>query len=149
MTNHINMDLLVGVDKQMHFFSFFIGSLVVGILLICITPIYYARRNLSILWFSIVLIGMIEEFRQYFLPNRSTEFLDGIANIIGASCGILIPFIIVSFYKQQGNNKHLYLFYTTSILIMSVGLWQLNQIHFLLEEPSLKEIVRVFFMMKE
>ncbi|MBM7661624.1 glycopeptide antibiotics resistance protein [Bacillus mesophilus] len=146
MLNHINVDIMFGIDKQMHFWGFFVGTLILGILLLLITPIRYSRRNLSILWFGVIMIGMIEEFRQYLLPNRSTEFLDGMANILGATCGILLPFIIGSFYKQLVKNKHLYMLFFFYILTLSAGLWQLNQISFLQEELNLRNIVQVFFM---
>ncbi|MFZ3590421.1 VanZ family protein [Bacillus sp. DJP31] len=127
----INIDLIIGIDKQMHFFGFLIISFLIGIMVLTLTPIGYSRRNLSLVWFFLILIGIIEEYRQFSDPDRSTEFLDGIANIMGVSCGLLLPFLLVSFYKQKGRTRGLIVLYVTLIIVLSIGLWEMNQRPFL------------------
>jgi VanZ family protein len=131
MLDTINLDLVLGIDKQMHFISFFLISFTIGMLVLFVTPIEYSRRNLALVWFTLILIGIVEEYRQYKLPNRSTELLDAIANIVGVSCGLLIPFIIISFYKQRSRSRHLFLLYMAIIIVLSIGLWEINQRPFL------------------
>ncbi len=131
MLDNINLELVFGIDKQMHFIIFFLLSLGIGLLILLVTPKSYSRRNLGLVWFTVILIGIIEEYRQFFAPGRSTEFLDAIANILGVSCGLLLPFFIMSFYKQEARNRGLLFLYMTLIAILSFGLWEMNQRPFL------------------
>lgn len=146
MVEYIHVELVFGLDKQMHFFSFFFVSLFWGTVLLLITPIRYSRRNLSLLWFSIILIGIVEEYRQYEIPDRSTEFLDAMANMLGASCGLLFPILVSMIYKQNAATKHLYLLYMTTLTILSFGLWELNQEPFLRGNANVSNIIRGFFV---
>jgi hypothetical protein len=74
---------------------------------------------------------MIEEYRQFPIPDRSTEFLDVIANISGVTSGLIIPFLLTCFYRQQASITRLSLFYMSMFLPLLVGLWIMNQRPFL------------------
>ncbi|KAA0548374.1 hypothetical protein FZW96_07305 [Bacillus sp. BGMRC 2118] len=127
MVSSINLELVFGSDKQLHFLLFSAISLIAGVFVLLIFPLAQARRNLWTVWFTLIFIGFIEEFRQFRLVDRSTELLDGVANILGASAGIVIPLLIVSFVKQEGKSQTLLLLYVTVIAVLSIGLWNFNE----------------------
>ena len=54
--------------------------------------------------FSIVLsalYGISDEFHQYFVPNRSCDVYDMIANTIGATIAITIIYLYLKFRKKE------------------------------------------------
>src|SRR3954467_1422027 len=83
MKMKLDYQLIFGVDKQMHFLSYALISILLGIVLILISDRQSSKRNISFMWIVLVAVGIVEEYRQYLLPNRSAEFLDAIANMFG------------------------------------------------------------------
>ncbi len=83
-------------DKSIHFIAFAVLTLLL-------------RFAYSITWFQTLLLLFIYavfiEFSQYFTPNRSAEFLDVVADVIGIGIGLLFyPFIqrlIMSYTKYE------------------------------------------------
>jgi len=72
-------------DKTLHFS---------GYALLAILPILGMRRKASALWAagSMVLLGLLLELAQNFVPGRSPEVADEVANALGVACGIVIAF---------------------------------------------------------
>lgn len=90
----INYELVFGVDKVGHFLLFFVVSFILGFICLVVINKYHVRKSLGIVWLYLIFLGLFEEYRQYFQPERSAEFLDAIANILGTSSGLFIPFLI-------------------------------------------------------
>lgn len=131
----LNDGLIFGMDKWMHFWSFFAISLLIGMGLLLLSERQYLRGKLSYLWISLVIFGTVEEYRQYGDPERSAEFLDAIANMVGVSLGLAIPLIFtyrIKFKKHQA-------FKPFTILMMVLiptflGLIYLNEVPFVTME---------------
>ena len=51
------------------------------------------------------LYGASDEFHQYFVPGRTCEFNDWVANVTGALFGIVIILIYKKFSKNKNNNS--------------------------------------------
>ncbi len=47
--------------------------------------------------------GVFDELHQILVPNRSAEFLDWVADLLGSVMGLFIAFIFLKFIK---NNRH-------------------------------------------
>ncbi|WP_078543709.1 VanZ family protein [Litchfieldia alkalitelluris] len=90
------LDFFIGIndDKQLHFLVFFFLSFGIGMVMLLLTPNGYTIKGLRYMWLFLVFIGMAEEFRQYFLPDRTAEFFDAVANLCGVTCGLFIPFLL-------------------------------------------------------
>lgn len=84
----LDFQLIFGLDKLMHFLGFAGISVLMGIFILIISDPDSLKQQLKIIWFSLVTIGIIEEYRQFLDPGRSAEFLDALANMVGVSVGI-------------------------------------------------------------
>ncbi len=84
----------IGTDKLLHFSFYSIVSFIMGLFAVMIPPIRNGLLRLVTIGFSLSLVGIIEEYRQWFIPDRSTELLDAIANLAGTMTGMLIPLLI-------------------------------------------------------
>ena len=74
------------LDKIIHFFLFFIQSILIGVTLFE----YYKRLNKTVITFtllSIFLFGSIIEMQQIILPHRNFQISDLLFNIFGALSG--------------------------------------------------------------
>ena len=93
-------------DKVLHFFAY----AVMGILF------YRAYQTLRIkdnpqmlLLFSVVsasVYGISDEIHQYYVPFRDASFLDVIANILGAVCGVYLYHLWI-FYRNRNQRTEL------------------------------------------
>ena len=85
------------MDKVVHFILFFIQSI-----LITNTLYEYSdRNNRIILILSIILLilfGLIIEIQQIYLPYRTFEIMDLIANFVGVLFG---SFVVIYFRKNK------------------------------------------------
>ncbi|MGV2939704.1 VanZ family protein [Mesobacillus sp. LC4] len=137
-----NYKLVFGVDKLMHFAGFAGVSACIGLLILLVTDQQRARQHLSVVWITLVTIGIIEEYRQYFDPGRSTEFLDAIANIIGVTTGIAILLLLSYLIKRRKKVLSMvFSIYTLVLIPLLFGLLYLNERPFLItEEPILERI---------
>ena len=85
------------LDKVVHFILFFIQSI-----LITNTLYEYSdRNNRIILILSIILLllfGLIIEIQQIYLPYRTFEIMDLIANFLGVLSG---SFVVIYFRKNK------------------------------------------------
>ncbi|MCQ6274727.1 VanZ family protein [Bacillus sp. V3B] len=133
----LDYQLIFGVDKQMHFLSYAVISILLGIVLILISDRKSIKRNISLMWVVLIAIGIVEEYRQYLLPNRSAEFLDAIANMFGVTFGLAIP-LLISYMIRHRNHFLFKLFTLYSIVLIPLflGLFYFNERPFItLEEP--------------
>ena len=58
---------------------------------------YLNQQNFKEVLFFILVLSIILELLQYFIPNRSFEILDLLANIMGVAIG----YFIIRFYKSR------------------------------------------------
>ena len=85
------------LDKVVHFILFFIQSI-----LITNTLYEYGDRNNRIIIIAsiilILLFGLIIEIQQIYLPYRTFEIMDFIANFLGVLSG---SFVVIYFRKNK------------------------------------------------
>ena len=84
----IDFQSILGMDKLMHVMGFAGASALIGVFIIIISNRDRVKDRLRIIWFILVTIGIVEEYRQYLDPVRSSEFFDAIANIVGVTTGV-------------------------------------------------------------
>lgn len=140
---YVDYQMLFGVDKQMHFVAYSAVSLLVGLMVVLISERHVWKRNLSYAWMALVAFGTLEEYRQYFVPNRSAEFLDAIANLVGVSAGLAVPLAI--FYVMQ-KRSHIKLFVISYIVLIPLllGLLYLNERPFVTFDAPVQERMERF-----
>ncbi|RYG73214.1 hypothetical protein EU245_07510 [Lentibacillus lipolyticus] len=137
----VDYELMFGLDKQVHFFSYIALSLLLGILVMLLSDQESAKKRLSYLWMMLVTIGTAEEYRQYWIPGRSAEFLDAIANMLGISIALAIPMLIV--YRHHLLVQRFAL-YSIIVIPMLLGLLLLNERSFIIvEEPIQQHLKRL------
>lgn len=126
----IDYGLVFGTDKIIHFLLFFFIAFLLGFLLLLISDRLVVIQSIRILSFALVMIGLIEEYRQYFEPTRSAEFLDAIANLLGVYFGLLVPRLVCSWLARKGNinnsSKALVIYFLITIPLL-IGLIGLNE----------------------
>ena len=85
------------LDKVVHFILFFIQSI-----LITNTIYQYSDRNNRIILIAsiifLLLFGLIIEIQQIYLPYRTFEIMDFIANFLGVLSG---SFVVIYFRKNK------------------------------------------------
>jgi len=81
---------MIGIDKVYHFLAY--GGLAYGLSSIACYLSPRSRSPQRLLWigWGLLMLGLIDEYRQFFEPKRDTEFLDGIANLAGVLSGMLL-----------------------------------------------------------
>ncbi|WP_174734407.1 VanZ family protein [Mesobacillus harenae] len=127
----LDYQLIFGVDKQMHFLSYAVISILLGTVMILITDHQKIKQNISFVWFALVAIGIVEEYRQYFLPHRSAEFLDAIANMFGVTIGLFIPLLIFYMIRYRNHSLiKLFAFYSIVLIPLFLGLFYFNEIQY-------------------
>jgi len=72
-------------DKLNHFFAFFILAVLQR------TALHTGYWGI---FFFSVIFGSFIEFVQYFLPYRSSEYADIVADVFGALCGMFFIFVM-------------------------------------------------------
>ena len=95
------------MDKMIHFTMY----AVMGILFYRayqILPLAYRHQSFLLLSFvSATLYGISDEIHQHFAPYREADFFDGVADALGAACGVylyhywLLPKILKYRAKRQ------------------------------------------------
>lgn len=82
-------------DKLHHFIAYLILFLLLSLALEIQNLNYYIKKKHIILALVITIAyGAFDEIHQHFIPNRSCEFFDWVANCAGALTGILLRSII-------------------------------------------------------
>lgn len=93
----------VGVnDKVEHFLAFFVLSFLVYLTALFQKKKIFLKKYAILFTFIIVSIyGIFDELHQLFIPGRSCELNDLLADIAGAIIGILILNILLRFYRNR------------------------------------------------
>ncbi|MBT2644658.1 VanZ family protein [Bacillus sp. ISL-41] len=139
----LDFQLIFGLDKLMHFLGFAGVSVLIGIFILIISGPDCVKQQLKIVWFSLVTVGIIEEYRQFLDPSRSAEFLDAVANIAGVSMGIGITLgLSYLFANKKRVLSSVFHVYPIFLMILLVGLLYINERPFLKMEVSFQERVR-------
>ncbi len=87
-------------DKIKHFSAFFGLSV-----LLSLTLLYQSKVQLFKNYFLAValiissLYGLLDEVHQSFVPGRNSEFLDWVADSLGAAAGVLIVYYLLKKFK--------------------------------------------------
>lgn len=139
----IDYSIVFGTDKWMHFFGYAGLSLLLSIIVILITRKHEVGRNVSYLWIILVTFGILDEYRQYPMPNRSAEFLDAVANIIGITVGLCVPLFV--FYVIKFRNHNITKLFCISFIFLVpllLGLIYINEIPFITLEEPLQDTIR-------
>ncbi|MCM3574197.1 VanZ family protein [Mesobacillus subterraneus] len=139
----LDFQLIFGLDKLMHFLGFAGVSVLIGIFLLIISGPDGVKQQLKIVWLSLVTVGIIEEYRQFLDPGRSTEFLDAVANMVGVSVGIGI--ILGLSYLVANKRRVLssvFRLYPMFLMMLLLGLLYINERPFLKMEVSFQARVR-------
>lgn len=139
----LNYQLMFGIDKLMHFIGFAGISVFIGIFILIISDHHRAKRQMSVVWLTLVTIGIIEEYRQYLDPDRSTEFMDAMANIAGVTTGLAIPLLISYLikYRQQILSKVVSL-YSLVLFSLLIGLLYFNERPIITTKEAVQENIR-------
>ena len=89
-------------DKINHFLAFFILAVLLFLTLKYQRKSYYFFNRASLIAFSICLIyGVIDEVHQMWIPGRSSEVLDWLADGFGALAGVLVVSYLMNKLKYQ------------------------------------------------
>ena len=82
-------ELLLYFDKFIHFFLFFIQSLLItkSVMIYDINLVY---RYKFLILFSLSLFAIITEYQHYFIAYRNFDIFDMFTNIIGVIIGVFL-----------------------------------------------------------
>lgn len=92
-------------DKILHYCAYFIYGLTIQLYLS-----KYRLTNKKLILYTIIIgsiFGLSDEFHQYFIPNRSTEFFDWLADTLGVSSSIILKNQIRKLYNQISNKYNI------------------------------------------
>ncbi|WP_028783911.1 VanZ family protein [Thalassobacillus devorans] len=135
--------LIFGVDKQLHVISFALVSLLCGMILVLVSDRQTIYRRAGTLWMALVIVGIVEEYRQYFAPARSAELFDAIANMAGVTVGLLVPLLLFFIIRNRSHLKYPGLYFIVLIPLF-IGLLYLNERPFVtFDEPLQEKMNRV------
>lgn len=89
-------------DKIKHFGAYLILAVLLGLNLHFQEKWKVVAQNFLKYTFIICIVyGLIDELHQIFVPNRSGEFLDWVADLLGTIVGILIIKLFLSLIKNK------------------------------------------------
>ncbi|WP_226642924.1 VanZ family protein [Mesobacillus subterraneus] len=136
----LDFQFMFGMDKLLHLISFTGVTILIGICILTISGPGGIERHLKMVWFTLVTIGVIEEYRQFLDPGRSTEFLDAVANIAGVSIGTTFT-LVLSYIITNKKRIFLNIFrlYPMLLLMLLFGLLYLNERPFIKMDTSFHE----------
>ncbi len=89
-------------DKLLHAAEYFVlGALLTRSIMALFNG---ASRRAYLIWvgFIGILYAASDELHQYFVPGRSCDFTDWLADIVGLACGAAIIYIIAMRKKKTG-----------------------------------------------
>ncbi|MCW8850824.1 MAG: VanZ family protein [Melioribacteraceae bacterium] len=92
-------------DKIKHFLAYLILAILLGLNL----HFQDKWKNVSINYLLYTFIictfyGVIDELHQIFVPNRSAEFYDWVADLFGSTMGIILVYFFIKFLKTRNHN---------------------------------------------
>ena len=95
-------DVLKIGDKLKHFFAYFILSFLLSLNLHFQEK--WKKIALSAFFYSFlitIIYGAMDELHQIIVPNRSAEFLDWIADMLGGLFGVVGSMFFIKFLKKN------------------------------------------------
>lgn len=96
--------LFPGQDKLFHLIAYgVLGFLGVGALKI--TDEGYRRRQVWFVALAVMLYGVSDEIHQYFVPGRSAEALDAVADAVGAMLGAWTMFYLARLFIRRSRMR--------------------------------------------
>ncbi|MBH0230790.1 VanZ family protein [Halobacillus yeomjeoni] len=120
--------LMFGIDKQIHFIFFAGVAWITGLFILLLVNRSRWRKTLMDAGFALVIIGILEEYRQYFDAWRSTEFLDAVANLSGVAVGLLFPFFLcMVFGRSRGMELRGWVTRSLILVPLFIGLFIINE----------------------
>ena len=85
--------LLYGIDEWQYFLFYGFIAFTLSLSLCIVPPLANGLQRIATVWFTLVLIGIVEEYRQLFEPARTTEWFDALASTAGVSMGVIFPLL--------------------------------------------------------
>ncbi len=70
-------------DKLYHFIAYFIYGIAAAIAIRAAFPRFNHRFTLILLIITVMVFGASDEFHQWFVPGRSSDFADWLADVLG------------------------------------------------------------------
>ena len=102
-SDNISNILEIG-DKAKHFLAYFILASLLGL------NFHFQNKwkSLSVYYLLYTFIicsfyGVFDELHQILIPNRSAEFLDWLADLLGSSTGVILVYFIIKYLKKRSN----------------------------------------------
>ena len=87
-------------DKIKHFGAFFGLSILLSLTLIYQNKVLLFKKYFVVSALAISSIyGLVDEIHQSFIPGRNSEFLDWLADSLGAAAGVFIIFYLLKRFK--------------------------------------------------
>jgi VanZ family protein len=87
-------------DKFKHFGAYFGLAVLLSISLHYQNKILlFKKKFLFASWLIATFYGLLDEFHQSFIPGRSAEFLDWLADSLGAAAGIIFVYYLMKLLK--------------------------------------------------
>lgn len=84
---------MFGIDKMYHFFFYATAAFVLGHIACYLSPRARSRQRLLWVGVGLFLVGLLDEYRQFFDLTRDTEFLDAVYNLLGISLGLIFTIL--------------------------------------------------------
>ena len=126
----IEYQLIFGLDKQKHLLSFTLISMMLAAFVILLSNRKTVLQHICYLWMVLVTVGVVEEYQQLLLPNRSTEFLDAVANMLGVTIGLALPVLILYLIWNRNHNLiKLLTMYSVVLIPLMIGCCILMKLH--------------------
>jgi len=90
-----------GLDKIMHFSVYTVLSIAIGLWFSRSSWLKHPKRNFFLCTVITSFYGVLDEVHQYFVPGRSADILDWVADILGGAFGAAIVLIFVRILESR------------------------------------------------
>ncbi len=97
-----------GWDKPLHMAEY----MVIGLVLLNNTThgfLNLKARTIAIAWAAVVLIAVLDEFNQFWVPGRAPDTMDLVASISGGVAAILPVLLVRMIYNLPGRERSTHL----------------------------------------
>ena len=95
-----NLPSVAVSDKIKHFSAFFGLSVLLSLTLLYQSKILFFKKYFLAAALVISSIyGLLDEIHQSFVPGRNSEFLDWVADSLGAAVGVFVVFYLLKKFK--------------------------------------------------
>lgn len=100
-SDHIS-DIFAVTDKLKHFSAYLVLAFLINLNFhFQDKNVKLAQYSLIITFFLCVTYGMLDELHQMWIPNRSAELMDWLADSLGSIVGILVSTGFISIIKNK------------------------------------------------